>query len=70
MEIARVEANGLVLDVALDPALAPGARALLREGCDHTLQTCHARFGNAVNSQGEPFLPGNDLIARYPTRSS
>ncbi|HYD23534.1 MAG TPA: DUF2163 domain-containing protein [Croceibacterium sp.] len=69
MEIARVEANGLVLDVALDPALAPGARALLREGCDHTLQTCHARFGNAVNFQGEPFLPGNDLIARYPTRS-
>jgi hypothetical protein len=50
----------------LDPALTPGTRALLRQGCDHTLQTCHARFGNAINFQGEPFVPGNDLLARYP----
>ena len=27
--------------------------------------TCSARFGNAVNFRGEPFLPGNDLLARY-----
>ncbi|MEO0871962.1 MAG: phage BR0599 family protein, partial [Pseudomonadota bacterium] len=23
------------------------------------------RFGNAHNFRGEPFLPGNDLLARY-----
>ena len=62
--------DGPKLDIALDPALAPGTRALLREGCDHTLATCAARFGNAVNFQGEPFLPGNDLLARYPTSYS
>ena len=39
----------------------------LREGCDHTVETCGARFNNAANFRGEPFLPGNDLLARYPT---
>ena len=59
--------DGLILDRPLDPALAAGARAVVREGCDHTLDTCATRFANAVNFQGEPFLPGNDLITRYPT---
>ncbi len=70
MQVIAADETGLVLDATLDPALLPGARALLREGCDHTLQTCHSRFGNAVNFRGEPFLPGNDLIARYPTPST
>ena len=70
MQVMSADEAGLVLDVALDSALAAGTRALLREGCDHTLQTCAQRFGNAVNFRGEPFLPGNDLVARYPTRSS
>lgn len=37
----------------------------LTEGCDRTLATCAARFANAVNFQGEPHLPGNDLLTRY-----
>jgi len=36
------------------------------EGCDKMLATCSARFGNAVNFRGEPQLPGNDLLTRYP----
>lgn len=60
---------GLILDTPLDPALTPGTRARLREGCDHTLATCAGRFSNAINFQGEPFLPGNDLLARYPAAS-
>ena len=56
--------DGLVLETELNPGLEPGARALLREGCDHTMATCHDRFANSVNFQGEPFLPGNDLVAR------
>lgn len=66
MEVVSADEAGLVLDRDLDPDLQPGTRALLREGCDHTVQTCSERFGNAINFQGEPFLPGNDLIARYP----
>ncbi|HEY6815217.1 MAG TPA: DUF2163 domain-containing protein [Croceibacterium sp.] len=66
MAVLSADDSGLVLDVPLDPGLDAGTRALLREGCDHTLQTCSGRFGNAVNFQGEPFVPGNDLIARHP----
>lgn len=67
MEVAAVDGANLVLDAAIDPALAAGTRAILREGCDHTIAACSGRFGNAVNFRGEPFLPGNDLLARYPS---
>lgn len=63
--IAGVSGAALVLDQPLDLVLSAGTRAILREGCDRTLATCAARFGNAVNFQGEPFLPGNDQISRY-----
>jgi uncharacterized phage protein (TIGR02218 family) len=66
MEIMSAEGEWLILDAALDPGLLIGTRALLREGCDHTLATCRDRFHNAVNFRGEPFLPGNDLLTRYP----
>jgi uncharacterized phage protein (TIGR02218 family) len=62
--------GGLVLDVPLDAAIPAGTRALLREGCDHTLDTCATRFGNAANFRGEPFLPGNDMLTRYPGPAS
>jgi uncharacterized phage protein (TIGR02218 family) len=42
-----------------------GHLAELTEGCDRTLATCTARFANAANFQGEPHLPGNDLLTRY-----
>lgn len=60
------EDTGLVLADPLPADLLPGMRVRLREGCDHTIATCGDRFGNAANFQGEPFLPGNDLLTRYP----
>ncbi|AQR74425.1 DUF2163 domain-containing protein [Sphingomonas sp. LM7] len=45
---------------------AVGALVELVQGCDKSLATCAARFGNAVNFRGEPFLPGIDLLTRYP----
>ena len=47
-------------------AVAAGTRALLTEGCDKQITTCSARFGNAANFRGEPYLPGMDLLSRYP----
>jgi uncharacterized phage protein (TIGR02218 family) len=47
-------------------AITPGVLVELIEGCDKTLATCAARFGNAVNFRGEPYLPGNDILTRYP----
>lgn len=66
MALRPADGSALVCDAPLDEALAAGTRALLREGCDHRLETCAERFGNGVNFQGEPFLPGNDLLAQYP----
>jgi uncharacterized phage protein (TIGR02218 family) len=36
------------------------------EGCDKRLETCRDRFANTLNFRGEPHLPGNDLLTRYP----
>lgn len=57
--------GGLVLDRPLDQPIAAGTAVLVREGCDRTLATCASRFGNAINFQAEPFLPGNDQLTRY-----
>jgi uncharacterized phage protein (TIGR02218 family) len=65
--MAGDDVGGLVLDAPVDEATPTGTTAILREGCDHTLDTCAARFGNAVNFRAEPFLPGNDLLMRYPS---
>lgn len=43
-----------------------GCRVELREGCDKRFETCVQRFANAGNFRGEPHLPGNDLLTRYP----
>ncbi|WP_166041545.1 DUF2163 domain-containing protein [Sphingosinicella sp. YJ22] len=50
------------------PAFVPveGDLLELSEGCDRSLATCSARFGNVVNFRGEPHLPGMDLLTRYP----
>ena len=65
MVIIGLENGALVLDSPVDVALAAGLRMIVTEGCDHTLGTCAGRFANAVNFQGEPYLPGNDLVMRY-----
>ena len=46
--------------------VASGCRVELREGCDKRFETCVSRFANAANFRGEPHLPGNDLLTRFP----
>lgn len=70
MRIVDADEDGLIADMETSVDIQLGTRALLREGCDHTLATCAKRFGNSINFQGEPFLPGNDALIRYPTSSS
>ena len=64
--VSRSDAATVVLRRAPVFAVAAGALVELIEGCDKSLATCAARFGNAVNFRGEPFLPGIDLLTRYP----
>lgn len=60
--------EGQALVLAEEPAfaLAPDTRAEIIEGCDRSITTCWARFANAANFRGEPYLPGMDYITRYP----
>jgi uncharacterized phage protein (TIGR02218 family) len=50
-------------------AVATDVRVELVEGCDKLFSTCRDRFANAANFRGEPYLPGNDLLTRYPGAS-
>lgn len=63
-----IDAAGAVLQLAEAPPLAAvtSLRVRLIEGCDRQLATCRDRFANAVNFRGEAYLPGNDLLTRYP----
>jgi uncharacterized phage protein (TIGR02218 family) len=65
----QILASGTDHVLLADPppfTVAPSTLALLTEGCNKTIATCSQRFGNAINFRGEPFLPGNDLLTRYP----
>lgn len=68
LEARVLRSAGAVLTLAAAPAFAAEAGSLVRvtEGCDRTLATCAGRFGNAANFRGEPYLPGIDLLTRYP----
>lgn len=52
-------------DMPVQP-VAEGTGVLLTRGCDKNFATCRDRFANSVNFRGEPYLPGNDLLTRYP----
>ena len=58
--------TGVTLREAPPYAAEAGVLVELREGCDRRFETCTARFANAANFRGEPHLPGNDLLTRYP----
>lgn len=68
LEDAIAVSDGTTVTLRLPPRFAVAAGALVEviEGCDKSLATCNARFGNVTNFRGEPYLPGVDLLTRYP----
>jgi len=52
---------------AAGPPLA-GDRIIVTAGCDKRIQTCAARFSNAVNFRGFPDMPGNDYVTSVASR--
>lgn len=64
--VLRSAGTTLTLREAPGFAVAAGELVEIVEGCDKLFSTCGARFGNAANFRGEPHLPGNDLLTRYP----
>jgi uncharacterized phage protein (TIGR02218 family) len=67
LEDAINRSDGSMLTLRQPPRFhGTGALVEVSEGCDKTIATCAARFGNAANFRGEPYLPGIDLLTRYP----
>ena len=63
--VERVLASAGTGVTLAEPVVLAGAHAVkIREGCDRQLGTCRDRFANVMNFQGEPHLPGNDLLTR------
>jgi uncharacterized phage protein (TIGR02218 family) len=45
--------------------MSVGDAVTVTTGCDKQLETCRAKFGNAVNFRGFPHMPGNDFVTSY-----
>ena len=54
--------NVLVLQEAPPYTIQVGDTATLEAGCDRRMETCSAKFNNALNFRGEPYLPGNSTV--------
>lgn len=73
MEIKRHGVSGstvsLELWLAMSEAIAAGDAFTLSAGCDKQFATCKAKFANAANFRGFPYMPGNDAVTSYPTQT-
>lgn len=49
--------------------VAPGDLVRIDAGCDRRAETCRLKFGNFLNFQGFPHVPGEDWLASYPVSS-
>ena len=55
--IKSATASALTLSYPLPNVPAAGDGFTAYKGCDHTLATCQAKFNNAANFRGFPFVP-------------
>ncbi len=70
MEIKRhaVSTLGITIELwqAMSEAVTAGDAFAVTAGCDKQFATCKAKFANAVNFRGFPYMPGNDALLSYP----
>lgn len=61
-----IYSNGTTIRTLNSPAnvVAVGDTCTIERGCDKSFRTCREKFGNGVNFQGEPGLPGQDEISK------
>ncbi len=65
---AQTASGAIDLWLPASAAIAIGDAFTATAGCDKRFQTCKAKFSNAVNFRGQPFMPGNDFAVSYPLR--
>jgi uncharacterized phage protein (TIGR02218 family) len=60
----RLVAAGVEIELwqPLGGVIAIGDTAAATAGCDKRIETCTARFANAINYRGFPHMPGNDFV--------
>lgn len=70
MEVKRHGVSSLGVSVelwqAMSEAVAPGDTFVVTAGCDKQFATCKAKFANAANFRGFPYMPGNDVVTASP----
>ncbi|HVZ90064.1 MAG TPA: DUF2163 domain-containing protein [Rhizomicrobium sp.] len=70
MEVKRHGVAGtnvsLELWQAMSEPVAAGDAFTITAGCDKQFSTCKAKFDNAANFRGFPYMPGNDAVTSYP----
>ena len=67
MEVKKYSQTGGGISLFLPvSSFAVGDTFSISAGCDGNFSTCKTRFSNVFNFRGEPFIPGNDLMASYP----
>ena len=72
IDIKRHRSDSTVrIDLWMSPkfTVAIGEQVSLVAGCDKQLETCRAKFSNAVNFRGFPHMPGNDFVAAIAAKS-
>jgi len=62
MEIKEFAAGVVVLALPMAGTIQVGDTFDAIAGCDKTLDTCVAKFSNAINFRGEPHVPGMDKL--------
>ena len=67
MEVKKYSRTGGGISLFLPVSdIAVGDTFSVSAGCDGNFSSCKTRFSNVFNFRGEPFIPGNDLMASYP----
>ena len=64
--VIRHEGGRLSFDRPVGDWVETGDTLTVYAGCDKQFATCRTKFGNGVNFQGFPHIPGNDYVLRYP----
>lgn len=66
MEVKRHAGAAIELWQSMSETVAAGDGFTITAGCDKQFATCKAKFDNAINFRGFPYMPGNDAVLSYP----
>jgi uncharacterized phage protein (TIGR02218 family) len=73
MEVKRHGVSSLGVSIELwqpmSEAIAVSDAFSITAGCDKQFKTCKAKFNNAANFRGFPYMPGNDAIVSVASQS-